>query len=147
MDAGTGAPDVTWLYTSSGASICFNAWFMNGDAQRAVLLFWDGPRADAWHGPVASLVGDRYCWDFVGWPKGVYSFWPDEPDPACAADWCLRDSDPYTGANYGQALSVTGDRRKWFTCDFSGCATGSTCGCNGTAYFDGNSWLPEGGQP
>jgi hypothetical protein len=143
-DTSSDKPDFTWLYRSTGASICFNSWYFSG-TDRAVLLFWSGPRADAWHGPTSTKVGTEFCWNLSSWPKGLYSFWSDVPDPSCGADWCLRDDDPYTGALYGEAPLVTGPPRKWVTCDYSGCKTGGTCGCNGIAYFDGTTWVPEGG--
>ncbi len=127
--------DLTWVYAASGTKLCLNAdYFAGGD--KAVLLIWSGPGADAASGPVAMQSGDRFCWDFMNRQKGLYTFWADEPEASCGADICPRDTIPGNGAQYMTAPKATAEARKWLHCE--------TTGCDGMAYWDGTALSPMG---
>jgi len=137
------AKDFSWVYRDEGSSLCLNGWYFSGGT-RAALLIWSGPGADGLHGPVATRMEDRFCWDFGSKFPGLYRFWADVPDPSCADAKCPRDSVDDDGAQYGDAPAVSGFPRTWLHCDYSGCATGGACGCDGMGYWDGSSWTPAG---
>ena len=84
----------------------------------------------------ATRTEDRYCWDFSDKSPGIYRFWADAADPACADDVCPHDADDSNGALYYDAPAVTGAPRKWLYC--------LNTGCDGMGYWDGSGWTPMG---
>lgn len=128
--------DLSWVYEGDGSKLCLNAAYFTGN-DKAVLLIWTGPGADAAKGPVTLVSGGRFCWDFMNREKGLYYFWADLPDAACSGDICPRDSMPGNGAMYMTAPKATPAAREWLACQ--------STGCDGAAYWDGDSWTPMGG--
>ena len=127
--------DLSWVWSDGGAELCLNAAYFAGD-DKAVLLVWSGPNADAAKGPVAIESGGRFCWDFTNKGKGLYYFWSDVPLSSCSADICARDTTDGNGAMYMTAPKATAAAHKWLHCE--------TTGCDGAAYWDGAALTPMG---
>ncbi len=130
-------PDFSWAWDDVGTKLCANAAYFIGGS-KAVLLIWEGPGTDSAKGPVGTQSFDRICWDFAGREKGLYRFWADVPVASCGANVCARDTIDGNGAMYMQASKVTGAARKWLYC--------LPTGCDGEAYWDGQSFTPMGNQ-
>ncbi len=133
----TGTP-ATWVWMGDGTKLCLNAvYFMPRSATRAVLRTWTGPYVTGTNaGPVTGKdAQNRFCWDFVGMPAGIYRLWADVPATTCAnTDFCGDDGMGGDGAQYGTAPNATATERKWLYC--------LDTGCDGYAVFNGTAWIP-----
>lgn len=127
--------DLSWVYAALGAKLCLNANYFAG-GNKAVLLIWTGPGADAAKGAVAVQTEREFCWSFSGKEKGLYYFWADVPDPSCSSDICPRDAVSTNGAMYMTAPKAAASARKWLHCE--------PTGCDGAAYWDGSAFTPMG---
>lgn len=127
--------DLSWVWGSLMANLCLNANYFAGD-NKAVLLIWTGPGADATKGAIATQTDKSFCWSFSGKEKGLYYFWADVPDPSCSSDTCPRDAVSSNGAMYMTAPKATTSARKWLHCE--------PTGCDGAAYWDGSTFTPMG---